>query len=232
MSRLFWLLEKTFEPMETAQTPTVATTQFHLDIEDIVQDLVILKDGSACLVLEVSAINFGLLSENEQEATIYAYAQLLNSLTFSIQIVISSKQKDISDYITLLDRQLIKIENPLLKDQLTKYRDFVKTIVRQGNVLDKKFYVTIPMSSLELGIGSSMNTLVSTFNRKPATLPKPKKDIIEKALVTLSPKRDHLIRLLARIGLRAKQVSSAQLLQIFFDNYNRAQIGARTKLPT
>ncbi len=217
--------------MESAQTPLVTTTQSHLDIEDIVSDLVILKDGSACLVLEVSAINFGLLSENEQEATIFAYAQLLNSLTFSIQIVISSKQKDISDYISLLDRQLTKIENPLLKDQLTKYRDFVRTIVRQGNVLDKKFFIAIPMSSLELGFTSGLNTLMSTFNRKPASLPKPKKEIVEKALLNLTPKRDHLIRLLARIGLRAKQVTSAELLQIFFDNYNRGQIGARAKLP-
>lgn len=217
--------------METAQTPLATTTQSHLDIEDVVQDLVILKDGSACMVLEVSAINFGLLSETEQEATIYAYAQLLNSLTFSIQIVISSKQKDISDYIALLDRQLVKIENPLLKDQLTKYRDFVRTIVKQGNVLDKKFFISIPMSSLELGFTSGMNTLASTFTRKQTTLPKPKSEIVEKALVNLSPKRDHLVRLLARIGLRAKQVTSSELLQIFFDNYNRSQIGSRTKLP-
>ena len=70
-----------------------STTQDHLDVQDIAQDLVVLKDGSACLVLEVSALNFGLLSEKEQDATIYAYAQLLNSLTFSIQIVVSSKQR-------------------------------------------------------------------------------------------------------------------------------------------
>lgn len=207
-------------------------TQAHLDIENILQDLVILKDGSACLVLEVSAINFGLMSEHEQEATIYAYAQLLNSLTFSIQIVISSKQKDISDYIGLLDRQLTKIDNPLLKDQLTKYRDFVKTIVRQGNVLDKKFYVSIPMSSLELGFSSGISTLMSTFNQKPVSLPKPINEIVDKALLNLSPKKEHLIRLLARIGLRARQLSSAELLQMFFDNYNRSQIGARTKLPS
>src|SRR3989338_9026780 len=123
-----------------------ATTQQHLDIENIVSDLAILKDGSACLILSVSAINFGLLSEREQEATIYAYAQLLNSLTFSIQIVVSSKQKDISEYLAYLDTNLEKIESPLIKNQMLKYRGFVKSIVRQGNVLDKKFFVVIPFS--------------------------------------------------------------------------------------
>ena len=101
--------------------PTIATTQDHLDIANIASDLIILKDNSACLVLEVSAINFGLLSEREQDATIYAYAQLLNSLTFSIQIVIISKQKDISDYIKRLDDRLSALASPLLKNQLAKY---------------------------------------------------------------------------------------------------------------
>ena len=93
-------------------------TQTHLDIRDIQSDLVILKDGSACIVLEVSAVNFGLFSEKEQEATIYAYAQLLNSLTFSIQIVVSSKRKDISDYITRLEKYLAKTESPKIRKQL------------------------------------------------------------------------------------------------------------------
>src|SRR3990167_5054252 len=115
--------------MKPSQIPLTTTTQNHVDIEDILQDLILLKDGSVCLVLEISAINFGLLSETEQDATIYAYAQLLNSLTFSIQIIISSKQKDISDYIVSLDKQLTSISSPLLRGQLAKYRDFVKTVV-------------------------------------------------------------------------------------------------------
>ena len=204
-----------------------STTQDHLDIEDIAQDLIILKDGSACLILEVSAINFGLFSEKEQDATIYAYAQLLNSLNFSIQIVISSKQKDISDYLALLDKKLIEITSPLLKDQLTKYRDFVKVIVRQGNVLDKKFYIAIPFSSLELGVASSFQSLLS-INKK-ASLPRPIHEIVDRASTNLAPKRDHLVRLLARIGLRTRQLSSSELLQLFFDSYNRHLLGTRVK---
>ena len=215
-------------PNNPAPKVLKSTTQDHLDIEDIAQDLIILKDGSACLILEVSAINFGLFSEKEQDATIYAYAQLLNSLNFSIQIVISSKQKDISDYLALLDKKLVEITSPLLKDQLTKYRDFVKVIVRQGNVLDKKFYIAIPFSSLELGVASSFQSLLS-INKK-ASLPRPINEIIDRASTNLAPKRDHLVRLLARIGLRTRQLSSSELLQLFFDSYNRHLLGTRVKL--
>src|SRR3990170_8901695 len=100
----------------------MVSTQSHLDIADIINDLVILTDGSACLILEVSAVNFGLLSEKEQEATIYAYAQLLNSLTFSIQIVVSSKRKDISDYITRLEKYLAKTESPKIREKHRIYQ--------------------------------------------------------------------------------------------------------------
>ncbi len=210
-----------------AKISLIATTQDHLDVEDIDRDIVVLKDGSACVIMEVSALNFGLLSEKEQEATIFAYGQLLNSLTFSIQIVMVSKQKDVSEYIKLLENQLTTTTAPKIQQQLVKYRDFVKTIVRQGNVLDKKFYISLPFSSLELGVG----TAVKSLSKRSKGLPQSKQQILERALTNLSPKRDHLIRQLARIGLRARQLVTAELVQLFFDFYNRSHIGTRIKLP-
>jgi len=204
----------------------MTSTQSFIDIENILNDLLLLKDGSVCLVLEVSAVNFGLFSEKEQEATIYAYAQLLNSLTFPIQIVISSRRKDISEYLVRLDDHLAKTDSPKIKNQLSKYRDFVKAVVRQGNVLDKKFYITIPFSSMNLGISSSLR-LLGNSKAKPTL---PAASIIERATIDLAPKRDHLLRLLSRIGLHATQLTSAQLLQLFFDYLNPDQLGTRVKL--
>jgi hypothetical protein len=122
-----------------------------------------------------------------------------------------------------LDDQLAKTPTPLIKTQLDKYREFVRAVVRQGNVLDKKFYIAIPFSSLELGAASTMLSL----GNKRKTLPVPKKDVIAKATLNLVPKRDHLVRLLARIGLRARQLATPELTQLFFDFYNRGQLGTR-----
>ncbi len=199
----------------------MTTTQDFIDIEDINHDLVMFKDGSVCLVLEVTAINFGLFSEREQEATIYAYAQLLNSLTFSIQILVSSHQKDITDYLTKIDDHLSKTTSPQIRDQIVKYRDFVKSIVKQGNVLDKKFYISIPFGSIELGL----------VPKSKATLPN-KTNIFERAVTNLAPKRDHMIRLLQRIGLRSHQLTSQELLQLYYDVYNRNNTGIKVTLPT
>ena len=76
-----------------------ATTQDHLDIEDIRDNMVILKNGSVCAVLQTTAVNFDLLSEIEQDAIIAAFSMLLNSISFPVQVVVRSKRLDITKYI-------------------------------------------------------------------------------------------------------------------------------------
>ena len=77
------------------------TTQDHLPIEDIVDGIVILKDGSCSLVMQISSVNFDLLSEKEQSALVFAYGGILNSFNFPVQIVIHSVSKDISSYLKI-----------------------------------------------------------------------------------------------------------------------------------
>lgn len=204
-----------------------ASTQDHLDIEDIKDDLVILKDGGACLVIETTAINFDLLSEKEQEATIFAYAGLLNSLTFPIQIVIRSQRKDISSYLHLLEEAEAKAPTDKIREQISKYRDFIHETVQKNEVLDKKFYIVIPLSSLEVDVTRAFKT--SFGGRKKA-----KPDIgyiLQKAKLNLFPKRDHLLRLLNRLGLKGRQLNTQELIQLFFNIYNpevRGQIVGQT----
>lgn len=204
-----------------AETPVRASTQNFLDIEDVQDDIVILKSGACSLVLQVTAVNFGLLSEGEQDALIYAYAGLLNSLSFSIQIIIRSKRKDISSYLRLLKEQETRIKKPVLVEQMRKYREFVETTVKENQVLDKKFYVAIPFSPLELGVSS---TLSQTFKPQKG-LPFPKPQILEKAKTNLIPKKDQLVRQLNRLGLRSRQLTTQELLQLFYSLYNPESIG-------
>lgn len=192
------------------------STQTHLDIEDIRDNLVILKDGSCCLILTTTAVNFSLLSEGEQDATIYAYAGLLNSLNFPVQILIRSQQKNITSYLNLLNQQKQKITNSLLRNQLEKYYAFIQKTITENDVLDKKFYLIIPFSSLELGVKS---TLSSTF-KSSGKLPFDKDYILKKAATSLFPKRDHLISQLTKLGLKTKQLATPEIIKLFYQHYN------------
>lgn len=197
--------------------PVRGSTQQAIPVEDIKDDLVILKDGSVCLVLQTTALNFGLLSESEQDATIYAYAALLNSLTFPVQILIRSQRKDISSYLELLAGVEDRQTNPLLQKQIKKYRRFVEETVKKNNVLDKRFFVVIPFSSFELGVKQALG---STLLPKKVRLPFSKAYILQKAKTSLYPKRDHLLRQFSRIGLSARQLITHELISLFYEIYN------------
>lgn len=188
------------------------TTQDHLPIQDIKDDIVLLKDGGAALILQTTAVNFGLLSEMEQLSIITTYAQMLNSLSFAIQIVIDSKRLDISSYLAVLEKARSLQTNKLLSDMIGRYHEFIKLTIKENDVLDKRFYVVIPLSYLELGL-------------------MPHKDQrVQKAKNVLLPRKDQLVKQLGRIGLKATQLSTKELIELFFQIYNTPLESANIKV--
>ena len=195
--------------------PLISTTQGELPIADITDDIVLFKDGGAAVVMESTSLNFGLLSEKEQQAVVYAYAALLNSLSFSIQILVRSQRKDIGNYLAYLNEAAAKITNPKLQSVMASYRGFILEVVKKKNVLGKRFFVIIPFSPLELGVSKSFSTLT-----KKGPLPFSKSYIVKKAQVALYPKRDHLIRQTGRLSIKLKQLTTTELIQLFYEFYN------------
>jgi len=196
-------------------SPVKASTQVFVEIEDVKDDVVLLKDFSAALVIEVGAVNFWLLSQEEQTSTIYAYAGFLNSLSFPTQILILSKKMDISSYLEYLEERIKKQGAELMKNRLRSYQEFIKTIVKKNSVLEKRFFFVIPFSPLEMGV-SGVNT--QGLN---------KEYVISRAKTSLYPKRDHLMRLLSKIGLRATILQKQELVELFYNLYNPSQTGRR-----
>jgi hypothetical protein len=213
------------------------TTQDHLPVEDIIDGVVILKDGSAAIVLKTSSVNFDLLSEQEQSALVFAYGGIINSLNFPVQIVIRSNTKDISVYLNNLKEAQEKQDNPLLKERIQQYRKFIEETVKKNDVLSKSFYVVVHFSALELGLkNAGKQTINSVFSAIKKTnnsqeLPFTKDHILEKAKASLEPKRDHLIRLFSRLGLEIKQLGTKELIELFYRIYNE-ETAANQKLQT
>lgn len=201
--------------------PIRATTQEFLAIEDVIDDILLLRDGSCALVMETAAVNFGLLSEEEQDALIYSYGSLINSLSFPLQIVILSKRMDISSYIERVGQEEEKAQNPTMRERLRTYREFIISIVKDNKVLEKKFYLTIPFSSLELGVKGALSS------GKRRSLPFSKEYIMSRAKTALYPKRDHLLRQLSRIGLKGRQLSTQELVELFYNIYNPSLTGEK-----
>ncbi|MBP9781537.1 hypothetical protein KBC89_02685 [Candidatus Woesebacteria bacterium] len=199
-------------------TPNTTTTQQFLDIYDITNDVLILKNGTSAIILTVDAMNFGLLAEEEQDAIMYAYAGLLNSLNYPIQIVVQSKTKDVTGYLRKLTEQEEKTSNETMRKRIAQYRLFVANLIHERNVLDKRFYVVIPATSIEMGFLGAQTFVPGKddFNISDVE----RSVVIEKASNLLEPKRDHLISQFARIGLYSRQLNTQEIIQLFYVNYN------------
>lgn len=192
-----------------------STTQTYLEIFDITNDILILRDGSVAMVMSVSSLNFGLLAEEEQDSIIYSYAGLLNSLTFPIEIVVRSQKKDVTTYLRYVQEWEDKTLSPLRKTQIRRYREFVSELVKERRILDKKFYVVIPYR----GTTTDVKSLIPSVKKKEAP-PLDRAYILERALTDLEPKRDHLISQFGRIGLVTRQLNTQELIQLLYTIYN------------
>lgn len=203
-----------------------ASTQEHLDIHEVKNNLVILNDGTVCGVLQTTAVNFALLSEIEQDATIGAFSMLLNSITFPVQVVLRSKKLDITKYIEKIHKVEQRISDPLLKMQAESYRKFVQDTIKTNEVLDKSFYVVIPSgggSSKELGSGP-FDFFVKLMGMNKKKISVNVDAVLKDAEVKLYPKIDHVIKEFNRVGVRARQLTTQELVELYFDIYNPSTV--------
>lgn len=196
--------------------PLTSTTQDFVPVADITNDIAVYKDGGAALIMESTSLNFGLLSEKEQSAVIAAYAAMINSLTFSVQIVVLTQKKDISSYLNYLNEQSKKITQPLLSKLMQEYKNFISESVKKKNVLGKRFFVILYLSPLELGVAKS----VASITKGGGPLPFAKSYVVKKAKITLYPRRDHLIRQAGRLGIKFKQLTTPELINLYYSIYN------------
>ena len=205
---------------KNARARTTSSTQEHLEIREIVDDIIITQSGSAALVLQTSAINFDLLAEYEQDSKVFAFAGLLNSLNFHSQILIRTRRIDISNYIDYLKNKENDTMTEGLKKQLHIYTEFILKLIIENDVLDKNFFIVIPFNP-----GGDIPTAKILKSKKTKeeiqqNLQLKQEQLVEKAKIFLYPKRDHVLKQLSRMGLMGKQLTNKELISEFYTIYN------------
>lgn len=204
-----------------ARARATASTQDHLGIKDVRDDLIITSRGSVAMVIQTSSINFDLLAEYEQDKKIQAFGGLLNSLNFRIQILIRTKRIDITNYIDYLKTSKKRDEmSEGLKKQLDIYTNFVQKLIVQNDVLDKTFFIVIPYSPGAPIPGANILDAKKKKEEEERAKSMKSDQLIEKAKIYLFPKRDHILKQLNRMGLFGHQLSTKELLSEFYTIYN------------
>jgi len=146
------------------------STQRYLPFSQIRENIVIMKDSSARVILKCSPINFLLKSTEEQDSIIISFQRFLNSLNFPIQIIVRSTKLDIDSYIENLKDKALKQKNALLQNQTYEYIEYLKKLIEVAQIMRKDFYIVVPYDDVEwasvkdTGFFSSFKSFWSSIN--------------------------------------------------------------------
>lgn len=193
-------------------------SQKYLDILEIKDDVVMLKDGTMRAVVLVSSINFALKSEDEQTAVIQGYISFLNSFDFPLQIVIQSRELNIEEYLDRLKVAEKEQTNDLLRIQIAGYREYIAELVEMAEIMSKRFYVVVPYSPISNKRKGFFTRFKETLSPSSVVHLKQKKFLKYKS--ELSKRVDYVTEGLSSMGLTAVALDTQSLIELYYNAYN------------
>jgi type IV secretory pathway VirB4 component len=194
------------------------STQQFVEVEDIRNGVVILRNGSLRTVLMVSGINFELKSEEEQNVISYAYQNFLNTLDFSVQLVIHSRKLNIENYLNKLAERQNQEVNELLKNQISEYIEFVRSFVELNAVMAKTFFAVVPYDPIVIPGGGKKILDFFKFGSKSKT--PILEESLEQKMNQLNQRTEQVVNGLSQIGLRVVALNDEELIELFYNLYN------------
>ena len=207
-----------------------SATQAFLEVQDIKEGILVLKNKSLRGILMVSSINFALKSEEEQTAIIYAFQNFLNSLDFFAQIVIQSRNINITPYLDSLKDLEERQTNSLLREQTSSYREFIKNMVVGDTVMTKNFYVVIPYNLMEglgvKGVAKSFDIFKQGSGNQQST-PIKEEEEFQRCKTQLWQRLEYVSMGLRRCGLEAVPLTTPELIELFWSIHHpeQAEVG-------
>lgn len=202
-----------------------STHQF-IDVQEIRDDVIILKNKSLRMILMVSSINFALKSQEEQEAIINRFQDFINSSErYTAQIVVQSRQLDISEYIKFLNERAVEQTNELLKIQTSEYIDFIQELIKLSNAMSKFFYVVIPLNQY-LAFDSGKSFFSKFFGKsKDQNQTRANQNLdFETKRSDLLQRAERVASLLGTMGLKAIKLKGEELIELAYTMYNPGSV--------
>ena len=199
------------------------STQNSLEIAELREGMVVMRDGSFRAVVACKSINFDLMSAREREGVEYSYQSFLNALTFPIQILVRSQRVDIEPYLNRLAEIQVAQDNMLLSDLMEDYINFIDSLSRSANIMDKSFFIVIPyypsgdIANLK---GSAKGFFGKIFAKPGAQVSKIDRNTWDKAREEIKKRVDSITGGLYQMGIKSVQLNTKELGELYYNVYN------------
>jgi len=208
-------------------------SQDFVPIKEIRDGVVVLNNNSLRMIVMVSSLNFSLKSEGEQQAIINQYQSFLNSLDFSVQFLIQSRDLNIEPYLEVLRKKEAEQTDELLRMQTKEYVEFVREFVKATKIVNKNFYIVVPYDPALLGTkqtGPVFNFINKLFGSKQKEKEQCQKDKLNEYKPQLQQRVDTVIQGLSRTGVKTAPLNTEELIELFYTLYNPGET-ENIKLP-
>lgn len=194
-----------------------ASTLAFVEISEVRDDVLVLREGQMRAVVAVSSANFALKSGEEQQSIIGAFQNVLNSLDFSLQILVQSRKLNLDPYIEKLQQLEDQQQNDLLRIKMQEYIEYIKEMLNQINIMKKDFYIVVGWDPKSLKVGI-MASLMRALN--PTVIIKQKREDFIRNRKLLMQRVEQVSSRFSGLDLKVNLLNTEQLIALMYNSYN------------
>lgn len=204
--------------------PQAKPTQGFVPVQEVRNGVIVLKDGGYRGVLMCSSINFALKSEDEQRAIIGGFQTFLNTLDFTVEIVVHSRKMDVRPYLKTLEGRADAQTTELMKIQLREYINFIRNFIDKSDIMTKTFYVIVPYAP---GVVSKVRpdfSLPFLPGTNKQTASSGETGGFEEHRVQLEQRMSLAISGLSASGVRAVPLGTEEIIELLYRSFNLGEL--------
>lgn len=194
--------------------PASKPTQDFVPVEEVRNGVVILKNGGYRGIMMCSSLNFALKSEEEQRAIIGGFQNFLNTLDFSVQIVIHSRKTDIRPYLNLLQERMGSQASELMRIQVREYIAFIRNFIEGADIMTKTFYIVVPYTPATLAGAAGISILGKRAAQNTDS------SSFEEMRIQLEQRMSLVAGGLEGSGLRAVPLGTEEIIELLYRSFN------------
>ncbi len=200
-------------------------TQAFVPIKEVRDGIIILKDGSLRAMVMASSINLALKSQDEQVAIIGQFQNFLNSLEFTVQFFVESRDLDIRPYIALLEERYAATLDELMKIQIREYIAFIKDFTERANIMTKNFFIVVPYDPALIarggGVAGAVGSLLPGGNTQATVLTD---EQFEQYRTQIEERLAVIEQGLVRTGVRVVTLGTEEIIELFYKLFNPGEL--------
>jgi hypothetical protein len=140
-------------------------------------------------IIKVNAVNFALMSEDDQDALIEGFKSFLNGLAFPVQILIKNLPYRLREYLNLLESAQEEYA-----EVMQDHANFVRQLASKRALVKRAFYIIIPADPL---------------------IARSRTEALINAQTQLKLRTEEVLRQLERLGVTGQRLKDKEIIALY-----------------